>query len=40
VKLWNAFSEQQEKLNDADLAVFLSEKVNQSVADVMLKWDE
>jgi hypothetical protein len=40
VKLWNAFSEQKEKLNDEDLAVFLSEEVHQSVAEVMLKWDE
>jgi hypothetical protein len=40
VKLWNAFSEQKEKLNDEDLAAFLTVKVHQSVADVMLKWDE
>lgn len=40
IKLWNAFSEQKEKLNDEELVVLLSEKVHQSVADVMLKWDE
>ena len=40
IKLWNAFSEQKEKLNDEDLAVFLSEKVHKSASDVMLKWDE
>ncbi|HSW53844.1 MAG TPA: hypothetical protein VLH59_02035 [Ignavibacteriaceae bacterium] len=40
VKLWDAFSAQKEKLNDEELAAFLAEKVHQSVADVMLKWDE
>lgn len=40
VKLWNALSVQKEKLNDAELAEFLSDEVHQSVADVMLKWDE
>jgi len=40
VKLWNAFSAQKEKLNDEELAAFLAENVHQSVADVMLKWDE
>lgn len=40
VKLWNAFSKQKEKLSDAEFAAMLSEKVHQSVADVMLKWDE
>lgn len=39
-KLWDAFSKQKEKLNDAELAKLLSEKVNQSIADVMLNWDE
>lgn len=39
-KLWDAFSQQKEKLTDAELAKLLSEKVNQSIADVMLKWDE
>ncbi len=39
-KLWNAFSEQKETLNDSDFASLLSEKVHPSVADVMLKWDE
>jgi len=40
VKLWNAFSSQKEKLDDAKFAEFLSNEVHQSVADVMLKWDE
>jgi hypothetical protein len=40
VKLWNAFSEQQETLNDEEFAAFLAKNVHQSVADVMLKWDE
>lgn len=40
IKLWNAFSEQKEILSDAKFAALLSEKVHQSVADVMLKWDE
>jgi hypothetical protein len=40
VKLWNAFSSQKEKLGDEKFAEFLSNEVNQSVADVMLKWDE
>ena len=39
-KLWDVFSKQKEKLNDAELAKLLSEKVSQSIADVMLKWDE
>ena len=39
-KLWNAFSEHKEKLSDAEFIALLSEKVHQSVADVMLKWDE
>lgn len=39
-KLWDAFSKQKEKVDDAELAILLSEKVNQSIADVMLKWDE
>lgn len=39
-RLWNALSGQIEKLNDSELAVFLAEKVHQSVADVMIKWDE
>jgi len=30
----------REKLNDEDLAAFLAVNVHQSVADVMLKWDE
>ncbi len=40
VKLWNAFSSQKEKLDDTKFAAFLSNEVHQSVADVMLKWDE
>ncbi|MFO7523988.1 MAG: hypothetical protein R6W68_00910 [Ignavibacteriaceae bacterium] len=40
IKLWNAFSSQKEKLDDADLAELLSNEVHQSIADVMLKWDE
>jgi hypothetical protein len=40
VKLWDAFSAQKEKLNDEEFAAFLAENVHQSVADVMLKWDE
>lgn len=40
VKLWNAFSSQKEKLSDAGLADLLSKDVHQSIADVMLKWDE
>jgi len=40
IKLWDAFSKQKERLNDAELVTLLSEKVDQSIADVMLKWDE
>jgi hypothetical protein len=40
VKLWNAFSEHKEKLSDAEFVTLLSKKVHQSVADVLLKWDE
>lgn len=40
VKLWKALASQKEKLNDEDFALFLSEKVHQSVADVMLKWND
>lgn len=40
VKLWNAFSSQKEKLGDSEFAVFLSNEVHQSIADVMHKWDE
>lgn len=40
IKLWNALSEKRVKLNDEELAQFLSEKVHQRVADVMLKWEE
>lgn len=37
---WNALENQKDKLEtDADLAAFLSGKVHQSVADVLLKWD-
>lgn len=40
VKLWNAFSSQKEKLDDKMFVELLSNKVHQSVADVMLRWDE
>lgn len=40
VKLWKAFASQKDKLSDDDFALFLSEKVHQSVADVMLKWND
>jgi hypothetical protein len=40
IKLWTAFSEQKDTLNDEELVSLLSEKVNQSVADVRLRWDE
>ena len=40
IKLWNSFSEQKDTLNDSEFAAFLSNKVHQSVADVMLRWDE
>ena len=40
IKLWHALSNQHVKLNDEELATFLSEQVHQGVADVMLKWDE
>lgn len=40
IKLWRALSNQHEKLNDEELATFLSEQVHKGVADVMLKWDE
>ena len=40
IKLWHALSNQHEKLNDEELATFLSEQVHKGVADVMLKWDE
>jgi len=37
-KLWNAFMYQKSVLNDHDLVIFLS-TVHQSLADVLLKWD-
>ncbi|MFZ1288557.1 MAG: hypothetical protein WAR79_00585 [Melioribacteraceae bacterium] len=40
VNLWSALSLQKEKFDDTKLAEFLSNEVHQSVADVMLKWDE
>jgi hypothetical protein len=40
VKLWHAFTLQKEKLDDTKFAEFLSNQVHQSIADVMLKWDE
>lgn len=39
-KLWVAFSSQKETLSDDDFTLFLSDNVHQSVADVILKWDE
>ena len=39
-KLWYALKEQKEPLEDHSLAVFLAEKVHQSVADVQLNWDK
>jgi len=39
-KFWASLKAQQEILNDAEFASFLSESVHGSVADVMLKWDE
>ena len=39
-QLWKAFSSQKEKLDDDAFAELLSSKVHQSVADVMLKWDD
>ena len=39
-KLWEALKLQKDKLNDDALASFLSGNVHQSVADVLLKWDE
>ncbi len=39
-KLWDALAAQKENLNNSELAAFLSDKVHQSIADVMLKWDE
>lgn len=38
--LWKALENQKDNLNDSDLALLLSERAHQSVADVMLKWDE
>lgn len=38
---WNALENHKDKLDkDADLASFLAGKVHQSVADVLLKWDD
>jgi hypothetical protein len=39
-KLWDALENQKVVLDDHDLAQFLSGNVHQSVADVLLKWDE
>jgi hypothetical protein len=38
IKLWNAFMKQTTALNDQDLITLLS-TVHQSLADVLLKWD-
>ena len=39
-KLWTAFKNQQEKLNDEALINFLEKAVDKSLADVMRNWDE
>ncbi len=39
-KLWEALKTQKNRMNDDALASFLSNHVHQSVADVLLKWDE
>ena len=39
-KLWTAFKNQQEKLNDEALVNFLEKAVDKSLADVMRNWDE
>ncbi|MFZ2287697.1 MAG: hypothetical protein WAV93_11980 [Bacteroidales bacterium] len=39
-KLWTALDKQKSVLDDDSLARFLSGNVHQSVADVLLKWDE
>ncbi|MFA5010937.1 MAG: hypothetical protein WC644_03185 [Ignavibacteria bacterium] len=39
IKLWNTLLSQKDTLNDTDFASLLAAKVNQSVADVYLKWD-
>ena len=38
-KLWSALKDQKSSLDDSALATLLSEKVHQSVADVLLKWE-
>lgn len=40
LNLWKELKQEKNVLNDADLAKMLTEKVGQSVADVLLKWDE
>ena len=39
-KLWQSLKTQEELLNNTAFAAFLSKKVDQSVADVQLRWDE
>lgn len=40
INLWKVFSEQKQKLDDASFVELLSNRVHQSVADVMLRWDK
>lgn len=40
LKFWNALAKQKDLLDDKALAGFLAGNVDQSVADVLLKWDE
>lgn len=39
VKLWKAFKQQKEKLNDEELISFLETAAHKSVADMMRNWD-
>ncbi len=39
VRLWIALSEQKETLNDEKFTALLSEKVHQSIADVIINWN-
>lgn len=39
-KLWITLKTQRTKLDDASFATLLSQQVHQSVADVLLKWDD
>lgn len=40
LKFWNALAKQKDLLDEKALAGFLAGNVDQSVADVLLKWDE